>query len=323
MEQQRGYFEMSKEIKDLEGLKRHIEETLIEYSGISPLEINSNSMTIGTKSLLWRPNNFRRVVTAEFDRNSTLKKLRGAIGPTKVGQNQHNKLINFPYKGLTFQIGKNKITAIYSQSTISFKKMTYHIKADSWRAIYDRLLEKCLNIEQEMDLAIKEICKLIGAKKVSVATWSRHENWIKGEKYINSLPKDLIIHDTVFKKVYSTGVEFVKSNEHEAEPGVFVKNYLKNRAVEDFAPEIQEGLNDMTIDFSKKFNSMTDLMEGQIKQMETFRIAMKEHLALIGAIKAAVNQMSNTNNETTDKLINLIELSNMSWIDKIKRWLKR
>ena len=57
---------------------------------------------------------------------------------------------------------------------------------------------------------------------------------IKGEEFIDSLPRDLIIHDTVFKKVYEQGVEF---------KGVpYVKNYIKNRALEDVSPIISDQL---------------------------------------------------------------------------------
>ena len=65
----------------------------------------------------------------------------------------------------------------------------------------------------------------------------------KGEDYIDKIPKEVIIHDTIFKKVYGEGIEFGVTGE----PTVKLKTYIKNRAIEDIAPEIIKSINEVFI----------------------------------------------------------------------------
>ena len=73
------------------------------------------------------------------------------------------------------------------------------------------------------------------------AIWSRYEEFTKGEEFIDSIPQEVIIHDTFFKKVYKKGIEFKNTKKGES-PGVHIKNYIKNRAIEDIAPEIARAI---------------------------------------------------------------------------------
>jgi hypothetical protein len=77
--------------------------------------------------------------------------------------------------------------------------------------------------------------------KGAVPEWIRQEDWIKGEEYIDNLPRETIIYDSVFKKVYPTGVEFVSGK--GAETTGNIKNYIKNRSLEDFTPLIAEEIS--------------------------------------------------------------------------------
>ena len=72
--------------------------------------------------------------------------------------------------------------------------------------------------------------------------WGRHEDFIKGESYIDKIPRESQFIDTVCKKVYAEkGIEFIGGKGEE--PTLKTKTYLKTRAIEDIAPEIADSIN--------------------------------------------------------------------------------
>lgn len=220
-----------------------IKRILLKNNSNVPQEAFYNSMTIIKNGVLFRPNNYRRAITVFYDRNSTIKKLNSTIGfISNLNVSTHNKLINFRYKGLTFQLGKKTLTAIYSQNTTEEKKITYHIQRTSINEICQAITDKTEEIKQEIDIKLKEVANLLNIGLYGVIEWKRYEDWIKGEEFIDNIPRDTIIHDTHFKKVYQEGVEFIKSKEENLDPGVKIKNYLKNRALEEIAPDIAKAI---------------------------------------------------------------------------------
>jgi hypothetical protein len=138
--------------------------------------------------------------------------------------------------------------AIWEQQKRGKYKQTYLIERDSIEELNKRIDEINEEIKQQIDKALLSFVKEFNIKVESKPYWVRHEEYIKGEEYIDKLPKDLIIHDTVFKKVYGSGVEFINPN---SPPGIEVKNYIKNRALEDISPKIVEALNELGSSYSK------------------------------------------------------------------------
>lgn len=68
------------------------------------------------------------------------------------------------------------------------------------------------------------------------------------DDFTEQIPRDVLMHDTIFKKVYPKGVEFIGG---EAETRL--KAYFNNQTVKDFAP-----------DFLEAFNRMTESLEREI-----------------------------------------------------------
>lgn len=203
-------------------------------------ETPRKSMTIpqNTQKVFWRPNNYRRQITLKTKTDSTIKKIRSTINSAKFSR--ISRLIDIPeYEGIILQYGKEKLTAIHKQQIIAGEKVGYVLEG-TIEQIANRITEKVEEIRNRLDNALIRFAKqfnlYIPENKI---IWKRHEDEIKGEKFIDSLPEDLIIHDTIFKKVYKKGLEFKGT---DTEPGVHVKNYLKNRAIEDIAPEIAEAI---------------------------------------------------------------------------------
>lgn len=248
-----------------------------------PKEGYSNSMTTGKKpfSIVWRPNNYRRQIRVGIKTNSVIKIIKRTILNTSVGR--HNKLLSIKdYRpNITIQYGKEKLTAIYSQSIIGGNKQTFFIKADSIALLDERLNEKKNDIKKRLDDALLTFSKqfriFLPFEKI---VWSRHEDFIKGEEYIDSIPAEVIIHDTVFKKVYKKGIEFTGGLNDE--PTVKIKNYIKNRAIEDIAPDLAKAMNNLVDDFKNE-------------ALKPLTVEIRTHLALLR------QEIKSINNKKKDK----------------------
>ena len=115
---------------------------------------------------------------------------------------------------ITVQYGRNKLIGIYSQPRVDGRKTVYLIEASSVGDLDRRISEKVDDIRKSIDVALDNFMKRFKVRiRFEKPFWMRYEDWIKGEEFVDSLPADLIIHDTVFKKVYSEGVEFVNRDE--------------------------------------------------------------------------------------------------------------
>ena len=248
----------------------------------SPCETLPNSMTTTHKhySILWRPNNYRRQLTIKPLDNSTIDKLKSAIPLLFPGcgfnQNSHTRLINIHHKNITIQIGKKTITGIYSQNIINGIKETYHIQRPSIDDIGKFLSCKVDEIGKLIDNGIMLIVNAIDCHiPNNTIIWSRYEDWIKGEEYIDKLPREVIIHDTYFKKVYGTGIEFKQSELKEA-PGVHMKQYIKNRAIEDIAPEINDELNILKQSIASVETKLTPVLDQLTEQIRLHLAVQKD-----------------------------------------------
>lgn len=232
----------------------------------------SNSMTTTTipKKILWRPNNYRRKIEVKEKDNSGMNRIKTTIRHTTIGR--HNKLLsvkNFK-PNITIQYGRSTLTAIYSQNIIAGNKETFLIERQTIKEIQDEIDKKRESIRERMDNALlvfsRQFKLYIPLKN---PRWDRYEDWIKGDDFIDKIPRETIIHDTIFKKVYGDGIEFKNTGKGEA-PTVHMKNYIKNRAVEDISPLIAEEIN--------QFHNST------AKNLAEFSEQIRLHLAVLNKI---------------------------------------
>lgn len=208
-------------------------------------EKKPNTMGIAPRvfSIVWRPNNYRLRMRLSWPSDSGIKSLV-----------DHYQNVRFTKKGLAFvydyddvvlQVGPRWLIGIYAQHIINGVKETFLIRRNSMREVEEAVSAKADEIGAKIRAAMLDFlkrfdCALPGAS----LEWARYEDWIKGEDVIDSIPVEAVIHDTVFKKVYGEGIEFKQSPRREA-PGVHLKQYIKNRAVEDIAPEIAGALDEL------------------------------------------------------------------------------
>lgn len=205
-------------------------------------ETNFDSMAIMDKPIkrLWRPNNYRRQLNVKTRSDSTIKKMKSAIGENfSIGK--RNKLIFVKnYKGILIQYGKNTLTGIYSQKIINGEKELFSVESNNIKSIEEWILNKKNEIKNEIDRALFNFARKFNIiKSIQKPIWSRHEDWTMDEE-INKLPAWTVIHGDHMKKVYPDGIEYVGGKNEE--PTDQLINRIKNTGLKNFAPEIVKEL---------------------------------------------------------------------------------
>ncbi len=229
---------------------------------------------------LVRFNNLRRQIQVKEKTNSTSTRIQGAIRklPMELNINPRTKLISIKNynKGITIQYGKNTLTAIYACPLINGHKQTRLIERPTIDGINAKMDEIKQDIQKRLDISLKEFSHQFALSlPFKKPIWSRHEIWIKGDEFIDKIPRETIIHDTVGKKVYAEGWEFIGGKDKE--PTATIKNYIKNRAIEDIAPEIAASLNQLCLRFDTMGNRIVDMMNNRIQVDNELAINIKTH----------------------------------------------
>lgn len=247
-------------------IKEYIDEVTIPIFARTlniPQEELADSMTTrgGYKSFafryLWRPNNYRRQIEVKPKSDSGRIGNQGTMGSTSC----RTKLLTIKNYApdITLQYGKKILTAIYSQAKIRGKKKLYLLYGNSIKDIEKQIEERRLEIQGKLDKALHKFSKqfhiLIPYKR---AKWSRYEDYLKGDEFIDKLPRDTVLYDTHFKKVYGEGLEFTGYKEEE--PTVKLKNFIRNRTLEDIAPSIADAIKDVYRSFGSFISGMTNLL---------------------------------------------------------------
>ena len=283
-------------------LREHIENLVKPiFEAQFPAEEKPNTM-IGARGVCfsWRPNNYRLVIpytNKSFLNNTTFGKgSYNVISPslnTTLRESSYNVKVSNYGRKLTTKVqnctlmvdipkkGKSKITAIYKP----LERFHFLIKAPSLEEFKARVDERVLEIEKLLIEAANGFAAQYGGRlELDGRKWVRHEDEVHGEDYIDSLPPELVIHDTYFKKVYRAGVEF-KSPAH-------VKNYISNRAVEELAPDIAEAINSLGSVFEKFSNTALPPIQDLALNMGTHVKVMKNINAGIGKLNKAVDRLA-------------------------------
>lgn len=211
---------MEKE-KDIVGVFKSSIKDGIEQAkkGQFPKEALLSSMTTieNHSAIIFRPNNYRRKIEVKPKDNSTIEKIRVLLGAIP---NAHTKIISIKQynPNITIQYGQCYLTAIYHQNIIAGNKETFAIERDTPEEVNKRIDEIRERIRQKIDNALESFIKQFDIRlPLKKPIWDRYEDFVKGFDFIDKIPKEVIIHDTIFKKVYGDGIEF-KSSEKEKTP---------------------------------------------------------------------------------------------------------
>lgn len=246
----------------------------------------SDSMTIPHytpnlyTNMFWRPNNYRRQMRVKERKISPQEmKDSGIIVPTI----SYGKVISI--KGLapniTLQLGKKNLIGIYSQDTVGKFKTIYKLEAKDNRELDKRIEAKKQAIADKIDKVMYSFARRLDILIPFIQPkWLRAEDFIKGEEFINKIPEETIIHDTVFKKVYPKGIEFISKKGEE--PTASLKNYIKNRALENLAPMITKQLNCMVGILDRRYTMDKNLAEN-----------IARHLNVMNRIDEKLDKLNN------------------------------
>ncbi len=284
---------METQKREEEAYKKHVKDICnTQWKGVLK-ERKANSMTT-TKfiyNILFRPNNYRRKIQIKERDNSTMQKIAKAIGSAikkkDFTYSEHTKLVFIKnYNGITIQLGKNTITAIYSQKIINGVKQIYSIKAYSTEDLEERIGQLKDEIQKKMDDALGFFCKDYNIETIGTTSWDRYEDFIKGEEYIDKIPFNTIIHDTYFKKVYGQGIEY-KQTEDKEDPTVHLKTYIINQSLKKHSPEIAESIDNLGNALLNKLNPAIeklteqiivhlDVQKSSLKTQESTRTTLKD-----------------------------------------------
>lgn len=196
------------------------------------------------QGILWRPHNYRRQIEVKPRNEQILAFIKGTLGGTPHPQNKVITIADF--EGITIQYKKKTVSGIYKQNIIAGVKEIYHLRGSPIE-IAKRMEEKKEIIRHKIDTAILKFirkCKIY--KPQSILLWSHYEDFVRNESYIEKIPKEVIINDQHFKKVYGKGIEFIGDHRGDT-PVTKLRTYIKNRALEDIAPEIADSIRELTL----------------------------------------------------------------------------
>jgi len=221
---------------------------------------------------LFRPNNYRRGVGFSGVLNSG--SMRNQPHYPFISFGKHNKIItikNFKGKGVTIQIFKEKIVGIYNQEYVFGKKYWYRVERSSMGEVNEWLDRKTEEIRSLVDDCVRDFVKMEGLGLKGDFYWVRSETGVKNDDFLDSLPSDLVVYDTIFKKVYRDNTEFMGGRNY---PVGDLKNYLNNTALNDFSPMIAGELNSIRgkiEEFSEVIRLNQDylsLLKGKIRKLD-------------------------------------------------------
>lgn len=210
------------------------------FEAALPKETKRDSMTIAKKrfSIVWRPNGYRRQMSISGRSDSTPKTTIKLFKNVKVTKKNLIYISDWPQ--IKVQLAKNTITAFWCQNIVDGDKEVFHFVRDSIDELDSAIDFKKDSITRELDDVLRVVCRKLGLMSWGEC-WTRYEDWVKGDEVIDSISPHAIIHDTFFKKVYGDGVEFKQTPSKES-PVVHLKNYIRNRAIEDVSPLIADEL---------------------------------------------------------------------------------
>jgi hypothetical protein len=222
--------------EDCGGVREYVRRKvgpIFEKAARVPSETFSDSMAI-----VYRPNNLRRQTVFSLNTNSTSSVVVSAI---RVRYGSSVKGLVFVHHGrVLLQFGKSKLTAIWGQR-VGGRKEAFRFSG-TCAQVEDGIVAKKEEIRAALDEALAWFCQEHNLS-VGKIIWERAEESISGDSFLDGLPRDLILRDEVFQKVYADEGEFL--TQKGGEPAVRVRRYIRNRALEEFAPAIAQELAEL------------------------------------------------------------------------------
>ena len=204
-------------------------------------KLNSMTTMDSLAKRLWRPHNFRRGIKIKFFDNSMFSK-KGFIHDTTIPYEKclHTKIVTIKFSdNLTIQIFKETIIGEWKQTIIKGKKETVLLKGKSIAEINRKINGAKLHVHNLIESAVNLIIGKVGLITEGDFFYVRGENWTRGDHWIKKLPRDCIVHEEYWKRVYSEeGIEIIGKKEEDSVE--LFKQHINNSIVYDFSPLIAQ-----------------------------------------------------------------------------------
>ena len=125
------------------------------------------------------------------------------------------------------------------------------------------------NLNKQGISALKSLIRRFGGISDCKIIKVRGEHGIHGIDYLDRIPEDMVIHDTIFKKVYKGKVEFYDPTN--------IKNFVSNMALKDIAPDVANAINGLSSMFDLVGKRIIDMMDNRMKVDNELAINIKLH----------------------------------------------
>lgn len=184
---------------------------------------------------LWQPHNLR--LYFNFNRKNykpvtTLPLYKyPAFKFQSLNYDSEHHYIN--YKNCRIIIRKNSAEVINK----TYEKQWVLCTAHSNTQIKEIIDKRVNRLNQEGINALKSLIKRTGGICDLRVIKVRGEHGIHGIDYLDKIPEDMIIHDTIFKKVYKKKIEFYDP--------ASIKNVVSNFALKEYSPEIAASIDNL------------------------------------------------------------------------------
>lgn len=232
---------------DRSGVLSNYRRKINEYMEKFPQEDPSNHrmVSMGSEKKLvvhaWQPHNYR--LYFDFDKRKFKPPSKQVIYKTLSSKGNEGKGLSFPveyfcrnygsehhfhFRALVVKVRKESVEVINNTHMKQWRRIAVDGPGDAAKII-DGVIEK---MDDECVQAVRLVMRWFGGRSDLRLLKRRIEQGVHGDEFLDSIPADMIIHDTHFKKVYDRKVEFKSVDA--------VKNFISNRAVEKIAPEIAE-----------------------------------------------------------------------------------
>lgn len=280
--------------------------------GITPKATFSNPVLVGGEETnnfsetvfgYWNPHNQRRTfdfskVNFAFKKPKNKQKIKTNVGfPYSDIMTYLPFSWNYDYKPVNW--GKEHLYMNFLQCNIRVRKNTIEItnkaydhkkwvkiEAYNQQDIDNRIDQLTNEIEEHCRNALRLFIKIHGGKsnfKLIGSKGGIHgEDSVKDSEFTKNINPNMIIHDTVMKKVYNEKkVEFYTGK-------MDMKTYFKNVALHRFAPEIALELNKLVEISKNTVISINKLGDIQSKAFEGNRLLYEENKKVMVALQAQI-----------------------------------
>jgi len=227
-----------KEVYD-KSLKDYIDKLIIPIFDKVHRKSSNNPMMVGRVqkkeiSFLWQPHNYR--LYFYFNKTNFIPPTSKSIYKTRSKyelKNYGSEHHFYNWKDCKITIKKTMVEVINK----SHNKQWRLITANSIPQIKKKIDQVVENLNKQGISALKSIIRRFGGISDCKIIKVRGEHGIHGIDYLDRIPEDMVIHDTIFKKVYKGKVEFYDPAN--------IKNFVSNMALKDIAPEIAESIDNL------------------------------------------------------------------------------